>query len=31
MIPNPCVFTLNKDGTIEGPKDSMIPRLEKVK
>jgi hypothetical protein len=31
MIPNPCVFTINKDGTIDGPKDSMIPRLEKVK
>lgn len=31
MIPNPCVFTVNKDGTIDGPKDSMIPRLEKVK
>jgi hypothetical protein len=31
MIPNPCVFTINKDGTIDGPRDSMIPRLEKVK
>jgi hypothetical protein len=31
MIPNPCVFTINDDGTIDGPKNSMIPRLEKVK
>jgi len=31
MIPNPCVFTINDDGTIDGPRDSMIPRLEKVK
>ena len=31
MIPNPCIFTINKDGTIDGPRDSMIPRLEKVK
>jgi hypothetical protein len=31
MLPNPCVFTSNKDGTIDGPRNSMIPRLEKVK
>lgn len=31
MIPSPCIFTINKDGTIDGPRDSMIPRLEKVK
>jgi hypothetical protein len=31
MIPNPCVFTINDDGTIDGPKNSMIPRLERVK
>lgn len=31
MIPNPCIFTINKDGTIDGPRNSMIPRLEKVK
>ena len=31
MLPNPVVFTINKDGTIDGPRDTMIPRLEKVK
>jgi len=31
MIPSPCVFTINKDGTIDGPRSSLIPRLEKVK
>jgi hypothetical protein len=31
MLPNPIVFTVNKDGTIDGPRDTMIPRLEKVK
>jgi hypothetical protein len=31
MIPNPCIFTINDDGTIMGPKDTFIPRLEKVK
>jgi hypothetical protein len=31
MIPNPCVFTINDDGSIDGPRDSAIPRLEKVK
>jgi hypothetical protein len=31
MIHSPLVFTVNSDGTIDGPRDSMIPRLEKVK
>jgi hypothetical protein len=31
MIHSPVVFTVNKDGTIDGPRDSLIPRLEKVK
>jgi hypothetical protein len=31
MLPSPLVFTVNKDGTIDGPRDTMIPRLEKVK
>jgi hypothetical protein len=31
MLPSPLVFTINKDGTIDGPRDTMIPRLEKVK
>ncbi len=31
MLPNPVVFTVNKDGTIDGPRDTTIPRLEKVK
>jgi hypothetical protein len=31
MLPNQIVFTINKDGTIDGPRDTMIPRLEKVK
>jgi hypothetical protein len=31
MLPSPLIFTVNKDGTIDGPRDSMIPRLEKVK
>ena len=31
MLPNTVVFTINKDGTIDGPRDTMIPRLEKVK
>jgi hypothetical protein len=25
------VFTINKDGSIDGPRSTMIPRLEKVK
>jgi hypothetical protein len=31
LIPNPLVFTVNDDGTIEGPRGTFIPRLEKVK
>jgi hypothetical protein len=31
MLHSPLVFTINSDGTIDGPRDSMIPRLEKVK
>jgi hypothetical protein len=31
MLPSPLVFTINDDGTIDGPRDTMIPRLEKVK
>ena len=31
MIPSPCVFTINKDGSIDGPRNSLFPRLEKVK
>jgi hypothetical protein len=31
MLHSPLVFTINDDGTIDGPRDSMIPRLEKVK
>jgi hypothetical protein len=31
MIPSPLVFTVNDDGTIQGPKDSLFPRLEKAK
>jgi len=31
MLPSPLVFTINKDGSIDGPRDTMIPRLEKVK
>jgi len=31
MIPSPCLFTINKDGTIDRPQNSPIPRLEKVK
>jgi hypothetical protein len=31
MLPSPLIFTINKDGTIDGPRDTMIPRLEKVK
>ena len=31
VIPSPCVFTINKDGTIDGPRNSLIRRLEKVK
>src|ERR1700738_5267033 len=31
MIHSPLVFTINSDGTIDGPRDRLIPRLEKVK
>jgi hypothetical protein len=31
MLPHTLVFTINKDGSIDGPRDTMIPRLEKVK
>jgi hypothetical protein len=31
MLPSPLVFTINKDGSIDGPRNTMIPRLEKVK
>jgi hypothetical protein len=31
MLPSPLVFTVNDDGSIDGPRDTMIPRLEKVK
>jgi hypothetical protein len=31
MLPHTVAFTINKDGTIDGPRDTMIPRLEKVK
>jgi hypothetical protein len=31
MLHSPLVFTINSDGTLDGPRDSMIPRLEKVK
>jgi len=31
MLPSPLIFTINKDGTLDGPRSSMIPRLERVK
>src|ERR1700675_839293 len=31
MLPSPLIFTVNKDGTLDCPRNSMIPRLEKVK
>jgi len=31
MLPSPLIFTMNKDGTLDGPRNSMIPRLERVK
>jgi hypothetical protein len=31
MLPSPLIFTINKDGSIDGPRSTMIPRLEKVK
>ena len=31
MIPNPCIFTINDDGSIIGPSTTFIPKLDKVK
>ena len=31
MIPNPCIFTINDDGSITGPSTTFIPKLDKVK
>jgi hypothetical protein len=31
MIPSPIVFTMNKDGSIDAPRNTAFPRLEKVK
>jgi hypothetical protein len=31
MIASPIVFTVNKDGSIDPPRDSMFPRMEKAK
>ena len=31
MIPSPIVFTINKDGSIDAPRNTAFPRLEKVK
>jgi hypothetical protein len=31
MLPHTIVFTVNKDGSIDPPRDTPIPRLEKVK
>jgi hypothetical protein len=31
MIPSPIVFTVNKDGSIDGPRDTVFTRLDKVK
>jgi hypothetical protein len=31
MLPSPLIFTINKDGTIDAPRSTPIPRLEKVK
>jgi hypothetical protein len=30
LIPNPCTFTLNDDGSLDGPPGSMILHLQKV-
>jgi hypothetical protein len=30
LIPNPCIFTLNDDGSLDGPPGSMILHLQKV-
>jgi hypothetical protein len=29
-LPNPLIFTVNKDGTIEGPQNTMIHKLERA-
>ena len=31
MLPHTIVFTINDDGTIDPPRDTPIPRLEKAK
>jgi len=31
MVQNPVVFTVNGDGSLDPPRDSMLPRMEKVK
>jgi len=31
MLPSPLVFTINKDGSIDPPRSTPMPRLEKVK
>jgi hypothetical protein len=31
MLPHTIVFTILKDGTLDPPRDTPIPRLEKVK
>jgi hypothetical protein len=31
LIPNPCIFTLNDDGSLDGPPGSMLPHLQKIK
>jgi hypothetical protein len=31
MLPSPCVFTINDDGSIMGPSNAFIPKLDKVK
>lgn len=31
LMASPLVFTINKDGSIDGPSNSFIPRLRKVK
>jgi hypothetical protein len=30
LIPNPCVFTHNDDGSLDGPPGGMIPHLQKI-
>jgi hypothetical protein len=31
LMPSPLVFTINRDGSIDGPNNAFIPRLRKVK